>query len=444
MASGLLECATGFAGLEHEFTVPEGTREALQLCMARTAAMFEYTHTGGLGLAGFDAGTKIVRLQPCGLSEVEVVVEDNVVASGEPLLDTKTWCLKVGRYKINSMPPAKRDALRLWLTSRDREVSFTDREGMRSTIRLRACALSWHIGTKCHATRIRVLEFRAQDSTILAPEVPELVVPIARMDDGADLRKLLAQLTAMAAAAQVKTSGFDTPPPCEYLSLTLMAARDATAERMTLSQVRFMHDGRELACPAEGVYAGAVSDEPSTKADEVKNGAPGCLVDGKMETHWVSVTAAGGGGAGGRKVIFRLEEAVTPDSYSWTTAPEVEGAAEGDDPARQDPVKWQLHGSVDGKSWRMLDDRSKESQAKDVPTDRGAPMGPVEITEGADKDGKEAAGGGADGALAKLEAQTVAIRGATGPNAELLNGVYEPTGRLHGGRELYKKQPGPC
>ena len=64
----------------------------------------------------------------------------------------------------------------------------------------------------------------------------------------------------------------------------------------------------------------------------------------------------------------------------------------------------------------------------------------------ADKKGGAAdkAGGGADGALAKLEAQTVAIRGATGPNAELLNGVYEPTGRLHGGRELYKKQPGPC
>ena len=47
------------------------------------------------------------------------------------------------------------------------------------------------------------------------------------------------------------------------------------------------------------------------------------------------------------------------------------------------------------------------------------------------------------GAARRAQAVPVDIRGATGPNASLVNGVYEPTKEICGGWPVYRKRGGP-
>ena len=91
------------------------------------------------------------------------------------------------------------------------QVTFTDTDNDRSTLKLTGAQLSWHDAEsdECFLRPITRLTYRAADATLIAPERAELLVSRLLVPaEGADRDALLAEIVRMANAAGVELEGF--------------------------------------------------------------------------------------------------------------------------------------------------------------------------------------------------------------------------------------------
>ena len=112
--------------------------------------------------------------------------------------------------------------------------------------------------------------------------------------------------------------------------------RKGTAGEVQLSELCFYLNGHKH--PIRSIH------NPGGKNPDSER--PVNLGDGSSGTKWLDHNK--------EPVIVELADGCTIDAYAFRTA---------NDHDQRDPVRWRLDGSVDGKYWTVIDDRSVTEQA---------------------------------------------------------------------------------
>lgn len=135
--------------------------------------------------------------------------------------------------------------------------------------------------------------------------------------------------------------------------------------------------------PKWGIDSEIVVTNPGGESGDPTEG-PEKAYDGSSDTKWLDFAF----GDSESTLLIRFPEAVTFDSYRWTTGNDVPG---------RDPISWRVEVSSDGVAWITVDTRSDVGVTEEPP--RTTDVGPFEVTSsGCGTSGKDFGGGRSDGA----------------------------------------------